>query len=108
MAADPRLADVAAGASAVTQRSAHRATAKSVVCNSRPLSVRAYSTRMGGSGNTVRETIASRSSSRSRSDSIRSLMSPTALRRVENRDGPAIRTCSTAPVHREPTSSIAR
>jgi hypothetical protein len=34
-------------------------------------------------------------------------MSPTALRMVENRDGPAIKTCNTAPVHREPTSSIA-
>ena len=101
------LAGFGVRASGSTQRSAQAAMASIAEARSRPFLVSAYSTRTGVSGTTVRSTIPSSSSSRSRSLSIRSVMSGTAARSVANRQRERSSRKTIAPVQRRPISSIA-
>ena len=82
---------------ASTQRSAQWPMASSAGASARPLAVSEYSTRTGVSGMTVRATIASSSSSRRRSESIRSVMSGMAVRSSAYRDGRCRRIWMIAP-----------
>jgi hypothetical protein len=99
----------ALGASVSIHFFAQSPIASTAAASSRPFLVRAYSTRTGDSGITVRFTMPSCSSSKSRSLSIRSVMSGISLRRVAKRQRrDSIRTKMMAPVQRRPMSSLAR
>jgi hypothetical protein len=82
--------------------------AASACSRARPFSVSSYSTRTGVSGITSLSMIPSVSSSLSRSDSIRSLISGTAARSSAKRIRPGKSSWMIAPVQRPPMSSTAR
>ncbi len=87
---------------------AHPASASTAAPSARPFAVSEYSTRTGVSGTTSRATTPSLSSSRRRSESIRSVISGMAPRSVEKRALPPSSTYTIAPVQRRPISSTAR
>ena len=90
---------VRGGGLALPHLSAHAEMASMAAVSARPFFVKAYSTRTGVSGMTVRSTMPSASSSCSRSLSMRSVMSGMASRSVANRQRSLSSTNRIAPVH---------
>src|ERR1700704_2793498 len=76
--------------------------------SARPLSVRAYSTRGGTSGNVWRSTIASSSSARRRSDSVRGLIPASERSSSQKRERPSASSRTSSNVHLPHTISAVR
>jgi hypothetical protein len=92
---------------ASTMVAPHRLTASETSRKPRPAPVNSYATRTGGPAMTCRRTSLFCSSSRRRSESMRSPMLPTASRSSRNRRGPPSRATNTRPVHGFASTSIA-
>ena len=99
---------LSAGASSSIHLCAQSVMALMAAASARPFFVNAYSTRTGVSGTTVRSMMPSSSRTRSRSLSIRSVMSGMASRSVAKRQRDLSSTNTIAPVHRRPINSLAR
>src|SRR4051795_6114655 len=76
--------------------------------SARPLSVSAYSTRGGTSGNVCRSTMPSSSSARRRSERVRGEMPASERSSSQKRDRPSARSRITSSVHFPQTMSAVR